>query len=163
MKLFVKIAILFSILFVFACKKNNPAPVAPIITFLNAGLSADRSFSIVKFGFYDGDGDLGLKQNENTGQQKTNLLVDYYEKINGNWVLKSPIISWNSSTNKYDTTDLNLRVPFIKNDVNKALQGETTVNLLYNFNADTIKYELTLIDRALHHSNKIATSEIIIH
>jgi len=162
MKSGVKIAIIFTFFLILGCKKDKTDPVAPIITFLDAHLSADKTYTIVNFEFFDGDGDLGLKQNENLGDYEFNLLVDYYEKKNGVWQLKSPIITWNSNENKYDTTQLHLRVPFIENKTNQSLRGETTVNLFYNtFNVpDTFKYELTLKDRALHSSNTITTSKL---
>lgn len=159
----VKIAILFALLAAFGCREKDPKPEPPQITFLDARLSEDQSYSIVRFEFYDADGDLGLKQEENAGEQEFNLFVNYYEKINGVWVLKSPVITYNLSENKYDTTDLHLRIPFIENEAKESLEGETEVDLFYNFNADTFRYELTMRDRALHNSNTITTSEIVIN
>ena len=159
----VKIVIISTLLLVVGCKKDDPEPVPPVITFLEANLSIDNTYSIIKFEFFDGDGDLGLKQEENSGGQEFNLFIDYYEKINGVWVLKSPVATWNVNENKWDTTELHLRVPFIENETNSSLRGETLVNLFYDFNADTIKYELLLKDRALHKSNMITTDEIIIN
>lgn len=159
----VKLAILFSIVLSFGCKKKDPTPTPPVINFLDARLSPDKSYSIVRFEFFDEDGDLGLKQEETQGEQQYNLYVDYYEKINGTWVLKSPIITWNNTTSSFDTTELHLRVPFIENDAQRALEGETEVDLLYNFAADTFRYELTLQDRAFHLSNTITTSELIVN
>jgi hypothetical protein len=160
----VKIAIIIiASALIVGCKKKDPTPVAPVITFMDAGLSEDNSYSIVRFEFYDGDGDLGLRQDENTGDQEFNLYVDYYEKINGAWVLKSPVITYNTSEAKFDTTELHLRVPFVENDAQQALEGETVVNLFYNFNADTFRYELRMQDRALQMSNRITTSELVIN
>lgn len=159
----VKIVILFAFLATLGCREKDPTPVPPQITFMDARLSEDQSYSIVRFEFYDGDGDLGLKQEENTGEQEFNLYVDYYEKINGVWVLQSPVITYNVAESKFDTTDLHLRIPFIENEAKESLEGETEVNLFYNFNADTFRYELTMQDRALQLSNKISTSELIIN
>ena len=163
MKSNVKIAIIFTFLLSWGCKKEQSAPVPPIITFLEANLSEDKTYSIVTFEFFDGDGDLGLRQNENGGNFEFNLFVDYYEKENGIWKLKSPVITWNSSENKYDTTELHLRVPFIENKTNEPLKGETRVELFFNTFAvpDTFKYEITLKDRALNSSNTITSSDII--
>ncbi|MCO6499184.1 MAG: hypothetical protein J5I47_02270 [Vicingus serpentipes] len=163
MKSVVKIAIIFALFLILGCKKDKSDPVPPVINFLQANFSADKTYVVVKFEFFDGDGDLGLKQNENSGDYEFNLFVDYYEKENGIWKLKSPVITWNSSENKYDTTQLHLRVPFIENETNESLRGETEVNLFYNtFNIpDTFKYEIVLRDRALHSSNKITTSDLL--
>jgi len=159
----VKIAIIISFFFILGCKKNDPEPVAPIITFLDATLAADKTYINVNFEFFDGDGDLGLKQNENQGAQEFNLFVEYYEKENGIWVKKSPIITFNVGENKFDTTELHLRMPFLENETNGELKGETSVNLFYDYTADTLKYELLLKDRALHSSNLIETAELIVN
>jgi len=158
-----KLAILFTILFSFGCKKENPDPVPPIITFIDAQLSANETYSIVRFEFFDGDGDLGLRQEENSGEQEFNVYVDYYEKINGTWVLKSPVITWNTTESKFDTTELHLRLPFLENESGRSLEGETKIDLLYNFVADTIRYEISLKDRALHLSNVITTTDLIVN
>ncbi len=171
MKTGVKIAIILIVcVAVFGCKKKDPTPVPPVITFKEAYLSQDNTYSIIKFEFYDGDGDLGLKQDENTGDREFNLLVDYYEKVNGVWVLKSPVITYNTSEAKYDTTYLHTRIPFIENENNDALEGDMEIDLLYHPNlylntpqADTIRYEIILLDRALQQSNKITTSELVIN
>lgn len=171
MKTVVKIVIISMMCFtVFGCKKKDPTPVPPTITFKEAYLSEDNTYSIIKFEFYDGDGDLGLTQDENTGDQEFNLLVDYYEKVNGVWVLKSPVVTYNTSEAQYDTTYLHTRIPFIENESKDALEGDMEVDLLFHPGlylntpqADTIRYELTLIDRALHKSNQITTSELVIN
>ena len=163
MKQLSKLAILFTIVLSIGCKKEDPEPVPPIITFLDAQFSPDESYSIVRFEFIDGDGDLGLKQEENTGEREFNVFIDYYEKINGVWTLKSPIITWNTTEAKFDTTDLHLRWPFLENEANRALEGEVKIDLLYNFNADTFRYDISIKDRALHTSNVISTSELIVN
>ena len=64
----------------FACKKDDPTPMPPVIKFIEGGLSSDGSYAVVKFEFFDNDGDLGLKQEESQGEQQYNLFIDYYEK-----------------------------------------------------------------------------------
>ena len=163
MKQLSKLVILFSIVFTVSCKKKDPEPVPPIINLIDAQLSTDKSHAIIRFEFFDGDGDLGLHQEENTGEQEFNLFVDYYEKVNGNWVLKSPVITYNVTESKFDTTDLHARIPFIENEAERALEGEAQVNLLYNFAADTFRYEISLKDRAFHFSNVITTTDLIVN
>lgn len=162
MKQSTKLVILFAIVLSLGCKKEDPEPVSPIITFLDARLSSDESYSVVRFEFFDGDGDLGLKQEENGGEQEFNVFVDYYEKINGVWILKSPIIRGNSSGG-FDTTELHIRMPFLENEAQRALEGETKIDLLYDFFADTFRYEISIKDRALHLSNVITTSDLIVN
>ncbi|MBL4592580.1 MAG: hypothetical protein JKX68_02050 [Flavobacteriales bacterium] len=163
MKQLTKLAILFTIILSIGCKKETPEPVPPVIEFMNIQFSGDNSFSIVQFEFFDGDGDLGLKQEENSGEQEFNVFIDYYEKVNGTWVLKSPVITWNTTENKFDTTELHLRLPFLENESGRSLEGETKVDLLYDFNADTFRYEISIKDRALHLSNVITTSELVVN
>lgn len=163
MKLHAKLIIIITLFLVFGCQKDDPTPVAPKITFIDGNLSSDGSFANVRFEFFDGDGDLGLKQFENTGEQAFNLFVDYYEKQNGIWVLKSPIITFNVRENKFDTTELNFRIPFIENDAKNALEGETEVKLLFDFNVDTFRYEMYIKDRALQKSNTIVTSDFVVN
>lgn len=154
--------ILFAIIFLFACKKDDPTAMPPVIKFIEGGLSDDGTYAVVKFEFFDNDGDLGLKQDESQGEQQYNLFIDYYEKQNGVWLLKSPVVTYNTGSNTYDTTVFHLRVPFIQNKEKQSLKGETYVKLIYNpFSTnDTIKYEMLLKDRALHSSNKIESTEI---
>ncbi len=167
MQLAVKITILFTILISLGCSKEEPDPAPPTITFLDARLSQDKAYSVVRFEFFDEDGDLGLTQEENSGEQEHNILIDYYEKINGLWVLKSPIISSRSDINSptgtvYDTTELHLRFPFLENEAQRSLEGEIKLDLLFNFNADTFRYDIQIIDRAFQLSNVISTTEIIV-
>ena len=89
-----KVAILFICLITLGCKKKAPIPVPPVITFVDANVAANKASAVVQLAFLDEDGDLGLSQEENQGQQEYNVFVDYYEKINGVWVLKSPLIIW---------------------------------------------------------------------
>ncbi|NQX97261.1 MAG: hypothetical protein HRT73_05185 [Flavobacteriales bacterium] len=175
MKFKSKLAILFAITAFVSCKKEEPTPVSPTITFVEAKLSNDKLSSVIKFDFIDGDGDLGLKQEENIGEQKFNVFVDYYEKRNGLWVLKSPIVNWKPDITLplggfFDTTIVNARFPFIENELDRALQGEIKIVLLYNklsldstSTADTIKYDLYIKDRAFHKSNIITTADIIVN
>jgi hypothetical protein len=159
----VKITILFTILFSLGCSKEDPEPAAPTITFLDARLSADKAYSVVRIEFLDADGDLGLKQEENVGEQENNVFVDYYEKINGVWVLKSPVITYNTTEAKYDTTELHLRFPFLENEAQRSLEGELKLDLLFDFNADTFRYDIHIKDRAFQVSNTITTSEIVVN
>ena len=167
MQLAVKITILSAILFSFGCSKETPDPVPPVITFMDAQFSADKSYAIIQFEFFDGDGDLGLKQEENGAGQEYNVFVDYYEKINGAWVLISPIITYNTTTTEYDTFFYNVRMPFLENESGRSLEGEIKVDLFYNnFSAplaDTFKYDIRIKDRALQLSNVITTSELIVN
>ncbi len=171
MKRITILVILFATMFAIGCKKEETTPQPPVITFLEARLSRDNAAGVVKFEFFDENGDLGLRQEENTGEQDYNIFVDYYEKHNGEWVLKSPIIAPSldqpdSTTIKYDTTYTHLRFPFIENEDGSPLTGDAVIDLFYNNGyiqpyADTFRYEIYIKDRAFQKSNTIVTSEII--
>ncbi|PCI99389.1 MAG: hypothetical protein COB15_04195 [Flavobacteriales bacterium] len=163
MQLAVKITILFTILFFVGCSKEDPEPAPPTITFLDARLSDDKLYSVIRFEFFDADGDLGLKQKDTIGEYDYNVLIDYYEKVNGVWVLKSPVITWNTAEARYDTLELHLRFPFLENEAQRSLQGEIKLDLLFNFNADTFRYDLHIKDRAFNTSNVITTTELIVN
>ncbi len=169
-----KIAILFTLLLSFGCKKEDPVPVAPVITFVEANVASNNASAVVKLEFLDEDGDLGLKQEENVGKQDYNVFVDYYEKLNGDWVLKSPIIVWTKDITHplggtYDTSITNLRFPFLENEAQRALQGEIKLDLILDAGKfvvssgpDTIKYDIYIKDRAFHKSNVITTTDLIV-
>ena len=171
MKRITILAILFTLVIALSCKKKETTPQPPIITFLDLQFSADKSGSVVTFEFFDENGDLGLHQEENKGEQEYNVFVDYYEKIDGKWILKSPIIAQipdfdEPSGFRTDTTITNLRFPFLENDDGRSLTGEAKIALFYNNliepYADTFRYEIYIKDRAFQKSNAIVTSEIII-
>ena len=165
------LVILFAIVIAVGCKKEKTTPQPPIITFLNTQFSSDKSASLIKFEFFDANGDLGLQQEENKGEQQYNIFVDYYEKENGLWVLKSPIIaqipdSDEPSGFRSDTTSTNLRFPFLENEDGSSLTGEAQIELFYNNFiqplADTFRYEIYIKDRAFQESNTIVTEEMIV-
>jgi hypothetical protein len=166
------LAILFAIVIAVSCKKENTTPQPPVITFLDAQFSADKSASIVSFEFFDEDGDLGLQQEENKGEQQYNVFVDYYEKENGLWILKSPIIAKIPDLNepsgfRSDTTITHLRFPFLENNDGSSLTGEAQIELFYNNFiqplADTFRYEIYINDRAFQKSNTIITAEMVVN
>ena len=169
-----KLVILFTCLITVGCKNSAPIPSPPFITFIDANLAANKASAVVKLSFLDEDGDLGLRQEENEGQEEYNVFVDYYEKINGEWVLKAPLIIWNPDISHplggtFDTSITNLRIPFIENEAQRELQGEISLDLLLNaqnflstVGPDTFKYDIYIQDRAFQKSNVITTSELII-
>jgi hypothetical protein len=173
MRTVVKITILFAFIFSFGCKKEDPTPSSPEITFIEASVSANNSYSTIKFEFIDGDGDLGLKQDEIIGDDSVNVFVDYYELNNGNWELKSPNIdtsfNWVTMQEEYEMQYFHARMPYIENEAQLSLEGDIEVVLLFNPELpvtpgiDTIRYEIYIKDRALHSSNVITTSELIIN
>jgi hypothetical protein len=139
-----------------SCSKKEEYPIIPQIEFLgmtkifnpNLNLS-DRG--VLAISFKDGDGDIGLRDNEILPPYDYNFFVNYYELQNGEEV--RVIIQ--------DSTEFNARIPVLTPDGNvKAIKGEIEDTLfIYNFQSsfDTIKFDAYLVDRALNKSNTIST------
>jgi hypothetical protein len=160
MKSYRTILFLTCILFFTACKKETNS-ASPEISFLdftkkNNPNGADTEGTL-RINFKDADGDIGLKNGDTTGvfhpdsSHYYNLWITYYEKQNGIFYpIDLPIQS-------------SIRVPEL--EINGLAEGviETTFFINNPFSTyDTIRYEVTLFDRALHKSNTITTPEIYI-
>jgi len=106
---------------------------------------------VLKISFKDGDGDIGLRQQDTVPPYDYNLFVRYYEYQNGNSV--RVIIS--------DSNEFNARIPMLTPiSNNKAIKGEIEDTLyMYNYGGtfDTIMFDVYLVDRALHKSNTVST------
>jgi hypothetical protein len=167
MKAFSKILIfllLMGFAFFYSCKKPETYPVIPAIQFESftkiQNLTGKDEKGILKISFTDGDGDIGLAPEDtlapyNSGSKYYyNFFIDYYEKQNGTYAKVNLPMTNNS------------RIPVITPDgETKSVKGDIEVvlfinNLLSDF--DTIYYEASICDRALHVSNVIKTPDIII-
>jgi hypothetical protein len=128
----------------------------------------DRGVIYVKY--TDGDGDIGLAQGDtlppyNPGSRYYyNFIITYYELQNG-VVQEVPLLSYNPSTQEYDTVSLSARVPVLTPDGrNKAIKGTIQDTIfIYNFNSDydTVRFSAILVDRALNESNEVFTPFVI--
>ena len=155
---------LFLVSLVFSCGKTDTYPDEPIITFK----SLEKFTSIngldtalrLTFSFTDGDGDIGLKAVDtlppyNPGSEfYYNFFLKYYKKENG--VFNELVLLFPP----------NQRIPFIYNESNnKALTGEILLDIelagLFS-TGDTFRFEASIADRALHKSNTIQTSEVVL-
>ena len=113
-------------------------------------------------GCADGDGDVGLDESDNAPPFDTastyyyNLFIEHSEKINGEWL----VVEF--------AQPIHYRIPRITpTGQNKALEGEIAVAIdpfpLYiTGNADTVRYSIEMVDRALNRSNRVVTNEIIV-
>lgn len=151
-------------LFVGSCGKIEKLPPEPSIRFSNFQifdttdlLGNDVKGGRLNFYFEDGDGDLGLASPDNTlNPDSTNLFFKLYRKTSGIMV---------PAPDDDLLTPSSYRIPFmIRLGQNKILRGNISVTFLYLFysDADTIKYEFFVKDRALHESNKASTCEIVV-
>jgi len=149
------------------CKKANEYPVEPLINFKS--LTTDKNSNgkdiagRITFSFTDGDGDIGLADNDTfppynpSGQYYYNLVLKYFSKPNGVWI---PNTAYH----------LNGRLPVITPEgTNKAIRGDIEY-FIYGLDQLPqcavnlpVRFELYIYDRALHRSNTITTEEILIN
>jgi hypothetical protein len=162
---------LISLTLIFSgCKKADEYPVEPVISFKSLTTDKDANGKDVAghitISFTDGDGDLGLNPSDTlspynrSGSYYYNFVIKYYEKINNVWTLVTT------------STPFSGRFPLLTPEgKNKALRGDIsqqiflkTRNYWTNPNAPylEVKYDVFIYDRALHRSNTITTSELII-
>jgi hypothetical protein len=147
-------------------------PVEPHIELVDchAVKDDDGYFSyVVTLNFTDGDGDLGLEQNEmdtpfNEGSlYNTNIHVDYFEKISGTFQKVT------STLGGTDTVFPKGRFPVITPDTkSKAVKGTMVATLFLGtwdpepHRNNVTKLKIWINDRALHHSNVVETQEIVL-
>ena len=160
MKAFSKIAfILVLISILFACKKSDQFSDIPYLEFRKYQLkdSVDALGNMAKICelhlyFTDGDGDIGLFDEDTIAPFDYNLFVNYFE-------------TQNDSLQQINVSPpFHIRIPNLTpSGQNKSLK----VNLKYDVdvtyrNSDTIKFELKLFDRALNESDWVGSGLIIL-
>ena len=168
------IGLAFMAAFFASCQKPVEYPIEPKITYegFTYLFNADSTFSgegIVAFSYTDGDGDLGLDDGDTldpfgpTDAHYYNMIVDYMKYVNGEFV-KMPLLSWNPQTQSYDTVSFNARFHRLRDTEDpKAISGtmEYTMPVQNPLSPDdTVKFEIRILDRALHESNVIQTEAI---
>jgi hypothetical protein len=154
----------------YGCRKYDHYPIVPHIELNSFQKFADTlgidQIGVIGLSFTDGDGDIGLTADQNTGVYQFDLFIKYFEKQKG--VFKEIILTTpNSLTGKPDTLWFNGRIPYITPVGKvKAISGEITDTLFINnfvSQYDTIKYQIYIQDRALNKSNVVETPEIVIN
>lgn len=171
---------LFLVLAALSCQKPVEYPIEPRIEYQGFTylLNADSTFSgqgIVSFSYTDGDGDLGLDDSDTLppfgfhDAHYYNMVIDYLKCVNGVFV-KTPLLSPHVPVSPadtlvlYDTVTFNARFKRLRDSEEpKAISGTMrytmTVQNPFSPN-DTIKFEIHILDRALHESNVIQTNPI---
>lgn len=144
----------------FACKKNEKFSDIPYLEFTKYELkhSTDALGNITRIcelhiHFTDGDGDIGLFDEDTIPPFEYNLFVNYFEMKNDSLKLINV------------TPPFHIRMPNLTPDrQNKSLKVDVKydVNITYR-NSDTIKFELKLFDRALNESEWVSSSLIILN
>lgn len=126
--------------------------------------SGKDSFITIKMKYHDGDGDVGLGDNDtvtpfNYGSRYFyNLLVDYYIMKNGQWI--KPL----NPLAPTDTIVFHERLPNITpTGRQKWIEGDLSLRLPANpfsLKPDTVRYELQLVDRSLKKSEILKTQTL---
>ena len=146
-----------------SCGKIQQLPPEPYIEFRNFTVFDTTDIlgntckgGRLKFYFEDGDGNLGLKSPEETGEDTTNLFFTLYRKTGGEMVE----VPENDPMKPFS-----YRIPYLeRTGQNKILKGTISVTFIYLFyvpqNSDIIRYDFYLKDRAENFSNTVSTTEI---
>ena len=168
------IGMLILTLAVCSCQKPVEYPIEPKIAYegFTYLMNPDSTFSgegVISFSYTDGDGDLGLDDSDTLSPfgfndaHYYNMMIDYLKCVNGEFV-KTPLVSWNVQTQTYDTLSFNARFKRLRDSEDpKAISGTMDYQLTVQnpFSPDdTVKFEIRILDRALHESNVIQTEAI---
>jgi|OpeIllAssembly_1097287.scaffolds.fasta_scaffold463178_2 hypothetical protein len=160
--------LLIPVLFVFqACLEKVEFPIEPAIKFNGFAKIIDSTGidnrGILEISYQDGDGDIGLTERDTLPPYDYNFFVRYFEKINGQFE-EVFIKFYNNETGEYDTINMNARIPLLtpagKNKAIKGIIQDTLYINNYSSPNDTIRFEVYIMDRALHESNHVTTPEI---
>ena len=144
----------------FACKKREEFSEIPYLEFTKYEIkySVDALGNITKLCelhlyFTDGDGDIGLFDEDTIPPFEYNLFVNYFE-------MKNDSLQQINVNPPY-----HIRMPnLMPTGQNKSLKVDVTydVDITYR-NSHTIKFELKLFDRALNESEWVSSSLIILN
>ncbi len=159
------IPLLLLVILIPACVKEPDYPLAPALSNPSNRINTTQDSTsvsqsiILTCDFTDGDGDIGLTQNDTAAPYDYNFFIDYYEKQEGKFTKVAP------DRAPLDTIHFNSRIPIINKDGSKKnVSGEITIeNIDVSLRtSDTILLRFYLLDRALNKSNILETGEIII-
>ena len=174
------IGLFFLALAAYSCQKPVEYPIEPKIEYQGFTylFNADSTFSgegVIAFSYTDGDGDLGLDDADTiypfgpNDAHYYNMVVDYLKSVNGVFV-KTPLLSPHVPTHPadtlvlYDTVTFNARFKRLRDSEEpKAISGTMDYTLIVQNPLspnDTVKFEIRILDRALHESNVIQTDAI---
>jgi len=163
---------ILSLLVSSACHKEPEFPDAPTLRFLSLtqlrNAAGKDSLGLLRLAFTDGDGDFGLGPADTLypyqkgNEYYYNFFISYFEKQNGQFVK----ITLPPPYPGADTLSSNSRIPDLRDKAQgRALEGEIEMSLftVNPFSAfDTIRYEISICDRALNRSNTVITPEIVL-
>ncbi len=158
------LAVLFIGTTISSCTKHEEYPNEPIIEYIsinkidNSGTADDKANILISF--TDGDGDIGLELDDTlppyspSGEYYYNYYITYYEKLNDTFQLVDLPFTFNA------------RIPFVDEDLaERGIKGEIKVEVYINninSDADSIRFDLQIVDRALNKSNILTTPSIFV-
>ncbi|MGB8491616.1 MAG: hypothetical protein WCE64_11225 [Bacteroidales bacterium] len=157
------VIISFSVFGMASCGKIESVPPQPRISYTDFSvfdtidpLGNTGKGGRLKFKFQDGDGDLGLPDTPVAGEDSVNLFFTMYRIRDGVEIIAPPDDPLYPSS---------YRIPYIdRSGRNKILKGTISVTFFYLFytDADSVKYDFFVKDRAGNISNSDSTGVISI-
>lgn len=155
--------VLVTFILITSCGDGDIGSYAPVIGLesveiveANAGYD---SLLLIRFWYEDKDGDLGLSDSDTSDQFRgfNNLVINFRAKSNGEY---SPLLIKNTSI----PADFDQRIPNLTpTGKNKEISGSVTVSFGVDPNeihADTVEFDLKIVDRAFNESNIISSSDV---
>ncbi len=150
-----------------SCFKKETYPTIPIVEFNDFIVYGKHDSATIVFNFTDGEGDIGLLESDTLapynfeGDNYNNLILNYYEKDDSlGWVAGKDL----NGTNIVFKFRIKPVLPY---DKSKGIKGTITYNFgkvgffnPFSNQADTIKFQFQIVDRALNYSNLGETSPI---
>lgn len=154
-----------------SCLKPVSYPDEPEL--LSASYTELGDSLLVSVEFTDGDGDVGLNEADTSSPYNPgsfyhyNLYLEYFEMMEGEWV-KGRLDPNGNNFPTADTINFQYRIKNLTPaGQNKTLKGSINITIeapFYNplsHHSDSIKYRISLIDRALNVSNFVETDLIV--
>jgi len=154
--------LIISITILTSCLKKENYPLVPVLKYEDfikiPELDGIDKRGVLKLSFTDGDGNIGLDDNDKKKPYDYNLFISFYEIQKG---VPTPVKLDGDSG-----VSFNARIPVITpKGKNKSISGtiEDTV-YINNFLSpyDTIFFEVYIVDRDLNKSNVVTTPYIIV-
>lgn len=156
--------IVISGLIIGACQKFEEYPEIPEISYAGFLVLKDNngadSLGLLNISYTDGDGDIGLNENDTLPPFKYNYFLDIYQRVDD--TLRKIILP---DTN----VNFNGRIPVLTPDgAHKAIKGNIEMELelfmmIPFLESDTVAFEIYIMDRSLHKSNTVRSPQYILN
>lgn len=167
MKNYIPVVLVSSLLLLLgSCLKKQDFPDEPQLEYVGFSkatpISATDSIGVVHMTFTDGDGNVGLDIDDNTGRfhidsiYNSNLFIFPFKKIDG--VFEPAFVNLAN----------HVRISPRLSDSNDPIEGDIDASVLYPARTATdasdtviLRWEIYLVDRDFNHSNVITTPEFM--